>query len=142
MAWLIVCPHHKTGIFGLLLFFLAILQQPVINGKNEQLNFLKKTLTFLNIKFKRVNFFKGFSFNIELNLAYQLIFFSFLMCVLYTSSCLPYGKFYNRLGGNVGLLFAYLFMYGYLVFPFFKASILVESNLFFFFRRAYALKIN
>lgn len=22
MAWLIVCPHHKTGIFGLLFFFL------------------------------------------------------------------------------------------------------------------------
>jgi hypothetical protein len=21
MAWLIVCPHHKTGIFGLIFFF-------------------------------------------------------------------------------------------------------------------------
>jgi len=26
MAWLIVCPHHKTGIFGLLIFFLIIVQ--------------------------------------------------------------------------------------------------------------------
>jgi hypothetical protein len=53
MAWLIACPHHKTGIFGFALFFGALFYQPTINGKNEQLNFLKKTLTFFRFKLKK-----------------------------------------------------------------------------------------
>lgn len=142
MAWLIVCPHHKTGIFGLLFFFIILFFQPTINGKNEQLNFLKKTLFFLKIKIKRNTFFKGFSHNIELNIFYQLIYFSFLMCALYTSSFLPYGKFYNRLGGNVGMLFAYLFVFTYVTFPFFKSSFLLENNLFFIFNSSKFLKVN
>jgi hypothetical protein len=75
MGWLIACPHHKTGIFGFVIFFGALFYQPVINGKNEQLNFLKKTLTFFRFKFEKSSFFKGFSYNIELNLGYQLLFF-------------------------------------------------------------------
>lgn len=140
MAWLIACPHHKTGIFGFAIFFGALFYQPIINGKNEQLNFLKKTATLFRFKFKKATFFKGFNYNIEINLAYQLLFFMFLMCTLYTSSCLPYGKFYNRIGGNLGLLFAYMFMFTYLVFPFFKSSIFIDANTFYFFRRSKFLK--
>jgi hypothetical protein len=119
----------------MILFF-----QPTINGKNEQLNFLKKTLFFLKVKVKRNSFYKGFSFNIELNIFYQLIFFSFLMCALYTSSFLPYGKYYNRLGGNVGMLFAYLFVFTYVTFPFFKSSFLLENNLVFLLNNTKFLK--
>ena len=36
------------------------------------------------------------------------------MCALYTTSFLPYGKFYNRLGGNVAMLYSYMFVYVYL----------------------------
>jgi hypothetical protein len=35
MAWLIICPHHKTGIFGLLYFFLILFFQPLLHGSNE-----------------------------------------------------------------------------------------------------------
>lgn len=119
----------------MILFF-----QPTINGKNEQLNFLKKTLFFFKLKVKRNSFYKGFSFNIELNIFYQLIFFSFLMCALYTSSFLPYGKYYNRLGGNVGMLFAFLFVFTYVTFPFFKSSFLLENNLVFLLNNTKFLK--
>ena len=45
------------------------------------------------------------------------------MCCFYTSSFLPYGKFFNRLGGNFGMLFAYMFVFIYLGFFNFKKSI-------------------
>ena len=32
------------------------------------------------------------------------------MSALYTSSFLPYGRFYNRLGGNIGMLGAYFYV--------------------------------
>jgi len=45
MAWLIVCPHHKTGIFGLLYFFFVLFHQPTLHGvrkktKKSELNYL------------------------------------------------------------------------------------------------------
>jgi hypothetical protein len=36
------------------------------------------------------------------------------MCALYASSFLPYGRFYNRVGGNVGMLGAYFYLFFYL----------------------------
>lgn len=36
------------------------------------------------------------------------------MCSLYTTSFLPYGRFYNRLGGNIAMLYSYMFVYIYL----------------------------
>jgi hypothetical protein len=53
MAWLIVCPHHKTGIFGLLLFFFLLFHQPVLHGTTEQNNYLKRTLTGMKFKLNR-----------------------------------------------------------------------------------------
>jgi len=35
------------------------------------------------------------------------------MSALYTSSFLPYGRFYNRLGGNDGMLGAYMYVLAY-----------------------------
>jgi len=48
------------------------------------------------------------------------------MCAFYTASFLPYGRFYNRLGGNIGMLLAYLFVFSYLAFTFFRRAIFVE----------------
>ena len=38
------------------------------------------------------------------------------MAALYTSSFLPYGRFYNRLGGNFAMLGAYFYVFIYLTF--------------------------
>jgi hypothetical protein len=51
---------------------------------------------------------------ISLNMYKQLLYTWFFMCALYTTSFLPYGKFYNRLGGNVAMLYSYMFVYIYL----------------------------
>lgn len=45
------------------------------------------------------------------------------MSVFYTTTFLPFGKFYNRLGGNVGMLLAYLYVFAYLGLPSIKKNI-------------------
>jgi hypothetical protein len=76
MAWLIVCPHHKTGIFGLLFLFFVLFHQPTLHGFNENGFFSKKKLIIKGLK--QVNFYKQFYFNLEFNLFYQIFFFFFL----------------------------------------------------------------
>lgn len=51
---------------------------------------------------------------ITLNFYRQLVYFWFFMCALYTTSFLPYGRFYHRLGGNIAMLYSYMFVYIYL----------------------------
>lgn len=120
MAWLLVCPFHKLGIAGLVFFFITLYFQPNIINDSENLNFLKKN-TFLYYFFDIKKFIAMFSsedsYIVELNLVYQSIFSIFFMCGLYTFSFLPYGRFYNRLGGNFGMLGAYFFLFAYLIFP-------------------------
>jgi len=114
MAWLIACPHHKTGIFGLIYFFLILFYQPVLHGTTEQDNYNKKTLMFFKWKLKTSNFFSGSYINLEMNLYHNFTYALFVSSCLYAASFLPYGRFYNRLGGNVGMLGAYMYLYLYL----------------------------
>jgi len=107
---LIVCPHHKTGIFGLALFFFALFHQPTLHGFNENGSYYKRRLLFTINKLKQKTFYKQSNLNVELNLFFQTTYAFFVMCALYTSSFLPYGRFYNRLGGNIGMLGAYLYV--------------------------------
>jgi len=58
--------------------------------------------------------------NVELNVFYQFTYTLFVVAALYTSSFLPYGRFYNRLGGNEGMLIAYLYTCIYLTFSSFR----------------------
>jgi hypothetical protein len=114
MAWLIVCPHHKTGIFGLLYLFLVLFHQPTLHGINEHNLYYKRRLLFSANKIKQKVFYKQSYLNVELNLFFQITYTFFVMCGLYTFTFLPYGRFYNRLGGNVGMLFAYMYVFFYL----------------------------
>lgn len=130
MAWLIACPHHKTGIFGLIFFFFILFFQPVINGTNELNNFNKKKILYFNYKLHRKSFFNQFTLNSEINLYFQFFYFLFLVFCFYAASFLPYGRFYNRLGGNIGMLSAYMYIFIYLGFPIFRKSLIIESFLF------------
>lgn len=127
MAWLIACPHHKTGIFGLIFFFFILFFQPAINGINELNTFNKKKILLLNVKLKRKSYFNQIVFNSEINLYFQFFYFLFLVFCFYAASFLPYGRFYNRLGGNIGMLTAYMYIFIYLGFPIFRRSLLIES---------------
>ena len=141
MAWLIACPHHKTGIFGLIFFFFILFFQPVINGTNELNNYNKKGVLFFNYKIKRSSFFNQFTLNSEINLYFQFFYFLFIVFCFYAASFLPYGRFYNRLGGNIGMLAAYMYIFVYLGFPIFRKSLIIESFLFSIYNKTNYLKI-
>jgi hypothetical protein len=53
------------------------------------------------------------------------------MCCLYGASFLPYGRFYNRLGGNWGFLLADIFILCYLAFPFLRRPLLLEYYMYY-----------
>lgn len=128
MAWLIVCPHHKTGVFGLVFFFLILIYQPLLHGITEQVDYQKKKSTFLIFfKTNKPNYFNPTSFsNVEINLIHQLSYGCFIMCFFYTTTFLPYGRFYNRIGGNLGMLFSYFFIFSWLSMHFFRKSVFFD----------------
>lgn len=125
MAWLIVCPHHKTGIFGLVFFFFVLFHQPTLHGIRKKITNknLVKLSKILPKKFNRyvltISILKQKQQkqkNKELYLFFQFTYYLFIMAALYTSSFLPYGRFYNRLGGNFAMLGAYFYVFIYLTF--------------------------
>lgn len=116
MSWLIVCPHHNLGIFGLVYFFWVLFHQPTLHGYKEASGILYKTSFLSWIILRKPIFYPQKYTNSELNLYTQLTFWLFFMCMLYTSSFLPYGRFYNRVNGNVGMLGAYFYVFFYLTF--------------------------
>lgn len=126
MAWLIACPHHKTGIFGLIFFFFILYHQPTLHGSTEENDRYKRNMILgcytLNKKF----FFKNFFILVENNFIYQITFAWFFVSCLYCSSFLPYGRFYNRVGGNKMMLFSFFYIFFYLTFPSFRKNLLIE----------------
>lgn len=139
MAWLIVCPHHKTGIFGLIFFFWILFQQPSLHGYTHYNFQLKRKLIFLKWKLKKETIFQNFFFVSELNYYHQFFYFTFIMCSLYACSFLPYGRFYNRLGGNIGMLAAYMYIFFYLTFSYFRRIFILETFFNFFYTRLFYL---
>lgn len=142
MAWLIVCPHHKTGIFGLIFFFWVLFIQPSLHGSTHYSFQLKRLTLFLSFLTKRKTLFGNFYFNVEINLYHQFFYALFVMSCLYTSSFLPYGRFYNRLGGNIGMLSAYLYVFFYLTFPSFRRVVFIELFFNQLFNKVLFLKLN
>ena len=136
MAWLIAIPYHNTGIFGMIFLFWVLFNQPVIHGITDYLLYLKKVLVFLKLKLKRNVFFRNSNLLNEINLYHQLSYFFFFMACLYTSSFLPYGRFYNRIGGNFGMLGAYVYVFMYLTFNFFRRPILIDLIVYNIFHKA------
>ena len=135
MAWLIICPAHRPGLFGLIYFFVILFYQPNINGSNEQKNYKTNLLLFnlpifknfestnqviINKKYQ----FKSLKLGVEYTIFYQFTFALFIICILYTTTFLPYGRFYNRLSGNFGMLASYLYIFFYLGFSSLKKNLL------------------
>ena len=93
MSWLVVCPHHYLGLIGLLIFMVSIYFQP-------NLKELKTTvILFLE----------------ELSLVKKYHNVTFIAAIMFSASYLPYGKFFNRLGGNIATLFSFLFILYFLL---------------------------
>nr|YP_010632219.1 cytochrome b [Cryptocaryon irritans]WBP62335.1 cytochrome b [Cryptocaryon irritans] len=140
MAWLIACPHHKTGIFGLLLFFFTLFHQVTLHGLSSNLFYSERSLLVIKKKLEKNNLHVTDYSNQELSLYFLICYVIFLSCCLYTTSFLPYGRFYNRLGGNNGMLFAYLYIFIYLSFYIFRRPYFLEFYSFFLYYKVDYLK--
>jgi len=136
MAWLIICPHHKTGIFGLLYFFLILFFQPLLHGSNEENEYFKRSFTFLSRKINKAHILANNYVLVDNNLYTMTTFYFFVMACLYTTSFLPYGRFYNRVRGNNGSLLAYFYIFSYLLFPFLRKPYTVELVTLHMFKKA------
>lgn len=126
MAWLIVCPYHNTGILGLILFFWLLFIQPILQGHTHQLEYNRKSVLFSRLLLRKRYFYKNSSVFIQINLFYQFTFGLFIMACLCAASFLPYGRFYNRLGGNIGMLGSYMYIFMYLTFNTLRRSTFVD----------------
>jgi quinol-cytochrome oxidoreductase complex cytochrome b subunit len=137
MAWLIACPYHRIGVFGLVLFFIVLFYQPGLHGASDQDIYSRRVLVspHSNLPFKDVYNFNRLTE--ELNLGHQLMFGFFVGCLLYVSSYLPYGRFYNRLGGNIGMLLAYIYVLMYLTFPRIRRSLFSDIFFVFYYKKVY-----
>ena len=154
MAWLIACPYHYVGIFGLVFFFLVLYFQVSLFGNSELENLKTNNTVYslyheiinLLLKYKLFNIilsspiFKKFfniqtknynnwnTINYDISLQWLISYSLFFIAVLYTLSFLPYGRFYNKLGGNFALLFSYFYIFGFLTFSFFRNSWILSNN--------------
>jgi hypothetical protein len=126
MAWLIACPHHKTGLFGLVFFMIVLFYQPTLHGTTEQNNFNKRSILAMQSKLNCSKFFTGSYTNLEINLYHHFTYALFISCCLYAASFLPYGRFYNRLGGNIGMLGSYMYLFVYLGFNSLRRPMLLD----------------
>ena len=109
MAWLTACPYHKTGVFGLLLFFLVLYNQPTLVQPKKQA--LQKNLKGGNYEQKDYNKIKNpYSFS------KMVSFWFFIMFLMYTTTFLPAGRYYQVVWGNIGMLLAYFLIISYLLF--------------------------
>lgn len=98
MGWLLLCPHHYIGVFGLVYFMFTLYFQP--NLKMFVLEFFTTLSTFLK--------------KADICAIHKILFATYFLCILYTDSVLPYGRFYNAIGGNDMLLYSYLYIYLYM----------------------------
>lgn len=126
MAWLIVCPSHRTGLFGLVYFFVILYYQPNLhsnynkntgNSENIDKNSLFSKITNLFLYFRSTFNYNYQPTAIQLEISHVFTFFIFFGAILYVCTFLPFGRFYNRVGGNVTMLYAYLYIFIYLSIP-------------------------
>lgn len=118
MGWLVACPFHYTGLLGLVLFFVSFYFQPNIIGRNETQSYSSiKTFLFnlyweFEARTKRfVQLKRTFA---DTDTFYRATYALFLICIWYAFSYLPFGRFFNRLGGNGASLLAYVYLFIYL----------------------------
>lgn len=118
MGWLVACPFHYTGLIGLILFFVIFYFQPNIISRGEQQAY-RITWSLCLIFFAYTVALTRYTIQLNRIFTDQEVFFKatyviFLVCIWYAFSYLPFGRFFNRLGGNDSSLMTYAFLFIYL----------------------------
>lgn len=131
MAWLIACPYHYLGIFGLVFFFVVFFFQLNIIGHDESGSNKKNKsigLSLLVTKGEDKYLLQWEKIQTEVNIQWQITFTCFILAVAYACSYLPYGRFYHSIGGNQMTLISYIYIFSYLGFNFVRYSWLYSST--------------
>lgn len=155
MAWLIACPYHYIGIFGLVFFFLVLYFQVSLFSSTENENlkanntlfglyqeclylilnhpiakffFSDKELNQKLLKITILNYNNWNTINYDASLQWLISYSFFILAILYTLSFLPYGRFYNKIGGNNILLLSYFYIFSFLTFSFLRNSWILNNN--------------
>lgn len=117
MGWLLFCPHHYLGIFGLVSFMV------IFYFHTELFNFIFNKLKNL------------YKVSLDLTSFWGLIFFwIFFLNLVYTLSYLPCGKYFTFVKGNEATTFAYIFIFFYWFLPIeFYVKLITYKKLFWFF---------
>ena len=117
MGWLVACPFHYTGLAGLACFFLIFYFQPNILRAATFCSVTGITSVILSVYWlaglvTKKNLFATENFDVRSY--YYLAWYAVALCAIYyTFSYLPFGRFFNRLGGNGASLLAYSFIFFY-----------------------------
>mgnify|MGYP003403212163 FL=1 len=121
MGWLVVCPYHYLGLLGLIIFFVGFYFQPTVMKIGDYSEYSGVRLMIVSFLFwvrdltKRVT--RVLPFRCEQNIFYQITFIIFISCMWYSFSYLPYGRFFQSLGGNNASLLVYTYLFFYLCCP-------------------------
>lgn len=108
MSWLTICPFHKTGIFGILIFFFFLYNQ--ISIKNRSVSYNQTTFRLSHAKSNQ-------TCTNQYCLSWKLFYWLFIMSFLYTFTFLPAGRYYQVVYGNNGAILAYFYILLFLSTP-------------------------
>jgi len=72
---------------------------------------MKLRETINDEKLRGYNILNLNTINHDISLQWLISYSLFFIAILYTLSFLPYGRFYNKLGGNFALLFSYFYIF-------------------------------
>lgn len=104
---------HVEGIFGLLFFFFALYHQPTISG--YRYNYSSK-VTAISKQSSTQKLINPALINPDVSFYKQFMFYLFFMALMYTTTFLPAGRYYQKVYGNTGLLVSYFYVLFYLLF--------------------------
>lgn len=101
MSWLTICPFHKTGIFGILIFFFLMYNQITIKSRSF----------FSLITCNRIKSHTSVVVQAQrYSLVWKLFYWLFVIAFLYTFTFLPAGRYYQVVYGNNGAIYAYFYI--------------------------------
>jgi hypothetical protein len=133
MGWLVVCPFYYWGLLGLFLFFCSFYFLPNIISYSELYQYVRCNFF---VVYRLSMYFRGGWYPIRMernNMRWELfngwLLGLFCGALWYVFSYLPYGRFFNSIGGNNASLVAYIYIYFYLSGGFFRSSFLRSAVL-------------
>jgi len=114
------------GLFGMFLYFFLLFFQPNLLSKTYEVpvavdHKIYKGDTDNSRPLHNIRV--TWSATSHYNFTFYVTFCLFIISMLYTASFLPYGRFFQEIGGNLGLGLSYIYIFSYLALPSYRSGI-------------------